>query len=81
VGRSELKMPEHDMLNLQDAADMLGVSKVTLRRMTERGEIPCYRIGTRQDRRFRLGDLSAYLAERRSPGAGPAGDSEEYRFD
>lgn len=52
----------------------------SMRRMADRGELPCYRIGTRQDRRFKLSDVEAYLVQRREVGK-PGEDPKEYRLD
>lgn len=74
-------MPHEDeMLSLDAVAAKLGVAKITVRRMADRGELPCYRIGARQDRRFRLSDVEAYLVQRREVGK-PGKAPKEYRFD
>lgn len=61
-------MTESDrLLNVKEVAAFLHVAEVTVRRMTERGDLPCYRVGNRHERRFRLRDLEAYLERRREP--------------
>ena len=61
-------MTESDrLLNVKEVAAFLHVAEVTVRRMTARGDLPCYRVGNRHERRFRLRDLEAYLERRREP--------------
>jgi len=55
-------------MTLGEAADYLGVAKITLRRWTRQGQLPCVRIGKRGDRRFRRADLDSYIDERKAPG-------------
>lgn len=54
-------MADQGLMTLDEAADYLGVAKITLRRWTRKGELPCVRIGKRSDRRFRREDLDAYI--------------------
>ena len=49
------------MMTLAEAAEMLGVSKVTLRRWTNGNRLRSYRIGTGRHRRFRKRDLLQFL--------------------
>lgn len=60
-------MAEQGLLTLDEAAAFLGVAKITLRRWTRKGELPCVRIGKRGDRRFRQEDLDAYILANRTP--------------
>jgi transcriptional repressor of dcmA and dcmR len=55
-------MNENGLMTLDEAAAYLGVAKITLRRWTRDGQLPCVRVGTRRDRRFRKQDLDAYIA-------------------
>lgn len=55
------------LLNIKQAAQMLNVSEVSLRRWTQSGELACVRVGPKQERRFRRQDLDAYLRERFAP--------------
>lgn len=50
------------LLKLVEAALLLGVSKITLRRWSNQGILPSIRIGKRKDRRFREEDIVKYLA-------------------
>ncbi len=62
------------LLTVKQAAEFLQVSEMTIRRWSNAGLLPCYRIGRRRHRRFRLQDLQDYLARGLSPAAeaGPA---------
>ena len=62
-----------DLLNIKQAAALLNVSEVSLRRWTNAGTLPCLRIGARHERRFRRSDLDAYLAARANEGGAPSG--------
>lgn len=52
------------LLTVQQACDMLRVSRSTLYRMVKRGELPCVRLGARTVR-FAVSDLRAYLAQKK----------------
>ncbi len=51
---------EH-LLNVKEAAEYLNVSEMTIRRWTNDGSLPCYRVGGRRARRFKVSDLTAFL--------------------
>jgi len=51
------------MLRLGEACRILCIHGNTLRRWSEQGMINAYRVGPRGDRRFRLEDVNALLAE------------------
>jgi len=60
-------MPDpQKFLTINEAAELLKVSKTSLRRWTASGKLPCYRVGHRHERRFRLDHLLAFV--RSSPG-------------
>lgn len=62
---------EAELLDIAEAAALLHVSEASLRRWTNRGLLPCLRIGGRRERRFRRADLMAFVE---SPAAAsPAG--------
>ena len=56
------------LMTLDEAAAYLGVAKITLRRWTRQGQLPCVRIGKRGDRRFRRADLDSYIDGRKALG-------------
>lgn len=53
----ERKNENQPLLTMTQAADYLNVSKVTIRRWTNEGQLPCLRIGVRNERRFIEADL------------------------
>lgn len=70
-------MAEKGLMTLDEAAAYLGVAKITLRRWTLKGELPCVRIGRRGDRRFRQEDLDAYILANRRPEPGEGAESDQ----
>jgi excisionase family DNA binding protein len=52
------------LLTLDEAAELIGVSKISLRRWTRDGTMSCVRVGSRGDRRFRRKDLETYISAR-----------------
>lgn len=63
AGRAVTVAPESKLLTTQQAADLLGVSRPTLVRLADAGDLPSERHGNR--RRIRLGDLLSYRERRR----------------
>jgi transcriptional repressor of dcmA and dcmR len=58
------------------ASEILNVHPNTLRKWSDQGMIPCYRIGHRRDRRFALDDLAGFLERYDNGGNGiPANGS------
>jgi excisionase family DNA binding protein len=55
----------HGLLSSIDAAEFLGVHPNTVRRWSDAGIIPAYRVGKRLDRRFRRIDLQKFLETNR----------------
>jgi excisionase family DNA binding protein len=49
------------LLTLEEAARYLGVSKISLRRWTNDGQLSCHRVGVRRERRFEKKMLDAFL--------------------
>lgn len=49
------------LITVAEAAELLGVSKTTIRRMSNTNLIPSYRIGTGRHRRFRKRDIVKLL--------------------
>jgi transcriptional repressor of dcmA and dcmR len=58
---------DQDLLDIRQAAALLNVSEVSLRRWTNDGRLPCLRVGSRRVRRFRREDLYAFLDSDRGP--------------
>jgi len=63
--RKESRDQKGGMLRTGEACRILYVSGNTLRRWNKLGIINAYRVGPRGDRRFRLEDVTALLAEAR----------------
>jgi len=62
-------MQEMDtFVGIQEAAQILGVSPATIRRLTARNALPTYRWSRMGHRRFRRRDLTAFLEGRRIDG-------------
>lgn len=58
-------VPEEErLLGVDDVAERLGLSVHTVKRLPS-DELAYFRINSRGDRRYRLGDVRAYLAARR----------------
>lgn len=57
AGRSE-----GELLDIKQAANLLNVSEASLRRWTDSGKLPCYRVGAQRARRFRREDLVAFIS-------------------
>jgi excisionase family DNA binding protein len=53
-------MPE-ELLDIKQAAQFLQVSETSLRRWTNSGRLACLRVGLKRERRFRRGDLVAFM--------------------
>ena len=51
------------LLNIKQAAKILNVSEISLRRWSNSGKLPCLRVGVRRERRFRAVDLFTYLEQ------------------
>ena len=69
------------LLTIEEAAQLLNVSKTTLRRWTKLGSLPCVRVGARLERRFRLDDLHRLLQGGPPAAAPPAAAAAESRDD
>lgn len=67
---SESAVIESKLLNIKQAARLLNVSEVSLRRWTDRGQLPCLRMGAKRERRFREADLLAFLEHQPANGRG-----------
>jgi excisionase family DNA binding protein len=66
-------MKDHEtLLDIKEAARFLKVSETSLRRWTNSGRLACLRIGRRRERRFRRGDLLAFMEQQAPVAARPA---------
>src|SRR5438128_8032813 len=55
-------MPEQQrFLTIAEAAEFLHVSPTSLRRWTDSGKLRCFRVGGRNERRFLIDDLLAFM--------------------
>lgn len=55
-------MPEKQrFLTIKEAAEFLHVSETSLRRWTNSGQLRCFRVGGRNERRFLVDDLLAFM--------------------
>lgn len=62
MSQAEIR-PEPELLNIKQAAALLNVSEISLRRWTNAGKLACRRVGGKRERRFRREDLMAFLEE------------------
>lgn len=62
----KIQTSEENLWTLEEVAAFLKVSPNTVRALTDRGELGCYRIGGRKERRFSKADILAYLEKRRA---------------
>jgi excisionase family DNA binding protein len=53
------------LLTATEVAEMLHLHVNTVKRLGDRGELPFFRVCSRGDRRFRLADVMAFLANSR----------------
>jgi excisionase family DNA binding protein len=60
AGRGVSIAPLTALLSTQEAADRIGISRPTLVKLLENGEIPFEQSGHRRHRRIRLADVEAY---------------------
>ena len=57
------------LLSIRQAAALLNVSEISLRRWTDAGRMPCIRVGAKRERRFRRSDLLSFPEQARAPEA------------
>jgi excisionase family DNA binding protein len=69
--------PEEQLMTVAEVAAFLRISQNTVRALTDRGELRCYRVGGRNERRFSKADIQTYL-ENSSPLAYMPTESARY---
>ena len=52
---------EDGLITLREAARLLGLHPETVRRWSDSGVIPVYRLGERRDRRFKVSEIQEYI--------------------
>jgi excisionase family DNA binding protein len=57
-------MPDGGLMRIGEAAKLIGVSPMTLRRLADRGKIRCFQIGPLRERRFAREDVLSLIRER-----------------
>lgn len=70
----------NELLDIGQAAELLNVSETSLRRWTNSGRLRCLRVGQRRERRFRRGDLLAFLEDEPSEISGDTGDAGRGKY-
>src|SRR3989442_14772045 len=71
--RDSAMTQQSELLDIAQAAAFLHVSQMSLRRWTNSGRLPCFRVGGRRERRFRRADLLAFLGRGGEPLPAPQG--------
>src|SRR5207245_9737526 len=71
--RDSAMTQQSELLDIAQAAAFLHVSQMSLRRWTNSGRLPCFRVGGRRERRFRRADLLAFLERSGEPIRAPPG--------
>ncbi|MDZ7696357.1 MAG: MEDS domain-containing protein [Deltaproteobacteria bacterium] len=61
------------LLNTKEAAQVLNVSEMSIRRWTNSGKLNCYRVGGKRERRFRVSDLEEFLHNSHNHAVKPLG--------
>ncbi len=54
-------LPGDYLLTVSEAADLLSAHPNSVRRWSDSGLLPAYRVGPRRDRRFKFDDVSLFL--------------------
>lgn len=63
ISDGEIMDSNDKLLTIKQAAEFLSVSTMSLRRWTNNGKLKCYRVGLKNERRFKRSDLEAFLVE------------------
>lgn len=57
-------MVNEPLMTIDEVAKFLKVNQTTIRRWTNSGQLKCYRVGNKNERRFEKKDLMGYLNRR-----------------
>jgi predicted DNA-binding transcriptional regulator AlpA len=80
LGKRSLPMGQHQFLNVQQAAQWLGIATKTLDSWRANGSgPPCHRFGRAV--RYRLSDLEAFAAKAKSAPAGGGADAHTKEYE
>jgi transcriptional repressor of dcmA and dcmR len=63
----------HGLLDIKEAAQVLNVSEMSIRRWTNSGKLNCYRVGGKRERRFHMSDLEELLHDSQNHRLKPLG--------
>ena len=58
-------MVNEPLMTIEDVAAFLKVTQTTIRRWTNSGQLKCYRIGNKNERRFDKQQIAEYLENRK----------------
>ena len=72
--KNQLPDDDNALLTIKQAAGLLNVSGISLRRWTDSGRLACLRVGARRERRFRRKDLLALLEQQGTEARDGGGD-------
>lgn len=79
MSRKNVARSEEELLNIKQASSLLNVSETSLRRWTDSGRLPCYRVGAQRARRFRHEDLVVFIGGSTQNSSQPQGtDQPDY---
>jgi excisionase family DNA binding protein len=66
-------MPDGDLMRIGEAAKLIGISTMTLRRWADQGKLRSFQIGPSRERRFSREDVASLVRERHADQGKPGG--------